>query len=62
MCSICRVRQPKAALLRFSLAFEGANPMPDHKQQAPGRGMYVCRTDQCQAAFSRRWRKREAKG
>ncbi len=62
MCSICRERMPKVALNRFIHAFEGARPMPDQKQQAPGRGIYVCNSARCLEAFSRRTVKRKVKG
>ena len=62
MCVICGKRAPKAALLGFAKALDGAEPGPDHKQTAPGRGMYVCEETRCREAFSRRSAKRKAKG
>ena len=62
MCAICRTRAPKAALKRFTHVSEGADPVPDQKQIAPGRGVYVCNEQRCQEAFSRRRVKRKAKG
>ncbi|MDR2488616.1 MAG: YlxR family protein [Desulfovibrio sp.] len=62
MCTICRQRAPKKALTRFTRAPEGMLPLPDLKQKAPGRGMYLCGQPQCREAFSRRWTQRKTKG
>ena len=62
MCVICRQRLPKVALARFIAGFDGAGPVLDPKQQAPGRGVYLCDTPRCREAFSRRSAKRKAKG
>lgn len=65
MCVICRRRAPKCALTRFTAAaFRSgmAAIEPDRKQQAPGRGVYLCDAPECREAFSRRRVKRKAKG
>lgn len=62
MCVICRRRAPKAALTRFTAVSNPAGPVPDPKQQAPGRGMYICDEPRCREAFSRRSAKRKVKG
>jgi len=65
MCVICRQRAPKYALTRFTAAAfhsGGAEIEPDRKQQAQGRGVYLCDAPRCREAFSRRRVKRKAKG
>ncbi len=62
MCVICRKRAPKKNMLRFTRAFEGADPVPDQKQKAVGRGVYVCEQARCQEAFSHRYAKNKVKG
>ncbi len=62
MCAICRKRAPKNTLTRFIQTSEKADPVPDQKQKAPGRGVYVCDEARCREAFSRRSAKRKAKG
>jgi len=65
MCVICRQRAPKYALTRFTVtAFHSGNAEiePDRKQQALGRGVYLCDAPPCREAFSRRRAKRKAKG
>jgi len=65
MCVICRQRAPKHALTRFTATAFQSGKMeiePDRKQQAQGRGVYLCDAPPCREAFSRRRVKRKAKG
>jgi predicted RNA-binding protein YlxR (DUF448 family) len=62
MCVICRRRAPKKTLARFTLSPEGKLPLPDHRQNAPGRGLYLCEQPRCREAFARRWTIRKTKG
>ncbi|MDL2315737.1 YlxR family protein [Desulfovibrio sp. OttesenSCG-928-A18] len=62
MCVICRRRAPKSTLLRMVMRSDKAQPVPDQKQTAPGRGIYICDEPRCKEAFTRRYAKRKAKG
>ena len=45
MCAACRQMKPKEALLRIVL--KDGIPYLDKTEKAPGRGMYICRTEEC---------------
>ncbi len=45
MCAACRKMKPKAELLRITL--KDGTPALDALGKAQGRGMYVCRTEEC---------------
>lgn len=56
-CVACRRRTEKRDLLRWVVDAEG-RPAPDPDARAPGRGGYVCRTEECVERLSRRERRR----
>lgn len=45
MCAACREMKPKEELFRITLK-DGA-PALDRSYKAQGRGMYICRTEDC---------------
>ena len=45
MCAACREMKPKEALLRITL--KDGEPALDLSFKAQGRGMYICRTEEC---------------
>ncbi|MBO4897995.1 MAG: YlxR family protein [Clostridia bacterium] len=45
MCAACRGMKPKAELLRITL--KNGTPALDLSFKAQGRGMYICRTEEC---------------
>ncbi|MDR1686212.1 MAG: YlxR family protein [Desulfovibrio sp.] len=59
MCVVCKKRRPKSELLRYTRAADGAAPVPDVAQKAPGRGVYHCPDAQCGEAFAQRGAKRK---
>ncbi len=61
MCAVCRERRPRRDLLRHTL-IEG-KPVPDLKQVAPGRGLYICGKPECAERFAKsRGPKQKARG
>ena len=46
MCTVCRKRRPKAALLRLVRGADGRIAL-DSGAGLPGRGAYVCRVGKC---------------
>lgn len=52
MCSVCRKKKPKSALWRIALGPRGAAWDPGGK--ADGRGLYVCRQEECVRSLARR--------
>ena len=53
ICAGCRVREPRATLLRIARAVDGAI-VPDERGRMPGRGAYVHRDAACLDAALRR--------
>ncbi|HMB68841.1 MAG TPA: YlxR family protein [bacterium] len=56
-CVACRQRREKSRLLRW-IEDERGNPVPDPAARLPGRGAYVCPTQECVDRLGRRFRKR----
>lgn len=53
MCAACRKMQPKNLLLRVAFTSEG-EAVVDKTGKATGRGVYVCRSEECVAAALKR--------
>ena len=45
MCASCRKMRPKEELLRITA--QNGMPTLDLTYKAPGRGMYICRAEEC---------------
>lgn len=52
MCVMCRLRFPKASLLRHVRGPNG-KMLADEAQILPGRGYYVCADEKCRARIAR---------
>lgn len=52
MCSACREKKPKSALWRIAVRADGS--AWDKDGRAEGRGMYVCRSEECVRRLARR--------
>ncbi|MCL1804474.1 MAG: YlxR family protein [Clostridiales bacterium] len=46
MCAICRQQYPKRSLIRLTKTADGLVSLDDTGKK-PGRGLYVCRSEEC---------------
>ena len=53
MCMVCRERKSKSELLRIARV-KGEVPELDREQSVQGRGMYLCKSQECLSQARRR--------
>ena len=61
MCAICRKQFPKRSLIRLAKTSDGQVSL-DETGKKPGRGLYVCQSDECLAQATKGTRLEKAAG